>query len=792
MRSMRSANQTLGGYGMTRFAIGQSVSRTEDPRLLKGGGRYMDDVTLPCQTHAYFLRSPHAHARIASIDTAAAKEMPGVLLVLTGADYTADGLGGVTCAVPFDLRHHNGSPMYRPPHPAMQPDRVNLVGDIVAIVVAETLNQARDAADEIAVEYDPLPVVADTAAALGGAGGAVWEDCPDNEAFLFEAGNKAAVDAQFVKADHVVRQHIRINRVATVSMEPRGCNASYDPLADSYSIFLGLQRPHGLRRDLAENFFHLPEHKFRVHAGDVGGSFGMKGGTYVEYPLTLWASRKIGRPVKWTCDRSEAFVSDEQARDNITEAELALSKDGDFLAMRVKTTVNIGAYLATMGPQPAIGNLGTLAGVYRTPAIHAAVTGIYSNMNPTSPYRGAGRPEAAYVMERMVDIAARELDMDPVEIRRRNLIPPEAMPFQTGLLFKYDSGDFPTILDKAVAMADYAGFDARRKQSAIHGKLRGIGISCTIEQAGGRSMQEVADIRFEASGSATLYIGTISHGQGHDTIYKQILSEHLGLDIEDIRVVEGDTDRVTFGIGTFGSRSTSMGGSAIVLAADKLIAKGRRIAAHMMETAEGDIEFAGGKFTVAGTDRSVSIRDVARTSFSIPALPKGIEPGFSEVGTFVPEVSNFPNGTHICEVEVDPDTGKVALQKYIVVDDVGTVINPLLLKGQIYGGIAQGVGQILMEDIAHDPDSGQLLSGSFMDYAMPRADDFCGIEVESHPVPTPTNPLGAKGAGEAGTVGAMPAVMNAIIDALSPFDVTHLDLPATPERIWRAMRESGI
>ncbi|MDA0664765.1 MAG: xanthine dehydrogenase family protein molybdopterin-binding subunit, partial [Proteobacteria bacterium] len=709
--------------------------------------------------------------------------------VLTGADYAADGLGVINCAVP-NLTRRDGSPMYRPSHPAMQPERVRIVGDPVAIIVAETLLQARDAAEMIAVEYDPLPVIADTATAANGESGTLWDDCPENEAFLFTVGDAAATEAGFAKADHVVKQHIVINRVATVSMEPRGCNASYDPLADTYTVYAGVQRTHGLRRDLAENFFHLPEHQFRVHSNDVGGSFGMKGGTYVEYPLTLWASRKIGRPVKWACDRSESFASDEHARDNVTDAELALSRDGDFLALRVKTTVNVGAYLATMGPQPGIGNVGTLAGVYTTPAIHVAVTGAFTNMNPTSPYRGAGRPEAAYVIERLIDTAAREMGIDRVEIRRRNMIPADAMPYQTGLTFKYDSGEFETIMDKALAMADWAGFEARRAEAASRGKLRGIGFSCTIEQAGGRSMQEVAELRFEPSGSATLYIGTVSHGQGHDTIYKQILSEHLGMEMEDIRVVEGDTDRVTFGIGTFGSRSTSMGGSAIVLAAEKIIAKGKRIAAHMLETSESDIEFAAGKFTVAGTDRSVGLREVARSAFMMTALPKDIEPGFSETGTFVPEVSNFPNGTHVCEVEIDPDTGAVSMQRYSVVDDVGTVINPLLLKGQIYGGIAQGVGQILKEDIAYDPQSGQLLTGSFMDYAMPRADDFCDFAVESHPVPTPTNPLGAKGAGEAGTVGAMPATMNAIIDALSPLGVTYLDLPATPERIWRAIRDA--
>lgn len=774
---------------MTRFAIGQPVSRTEDPRLLRGGGRYMDDVTLPRQSHAVFLRSPHAHARILSIDCDEARAMPGVLLVLTGADYEADGLGGITCAVP-NLTRRDGSPMYRPPHPGMWADRVRIVGDPVAIIVAETLDQARDAAEMIAVDYTPLPVIADTATAANDESGTLWEDCPENEAFLFQAGDAAATEAGFAKADHVVKQRIVINRVATVSMEPRGCNASYDPMADSYTVYAGVQRPHGLRKDLAENFFHQPEHKFRVHSNDVGGSFGMKGGTYVEYPLALWASTKIGRPVKWASDRSESFASDEHARDNITEAELALSKDGDFLALRVKTTVNIGAYLATMGPQPAIGNIGTLAGVYTTPAIHVAVTGAFSNTNPTSPYRGAGRPEAAYVIERLIDTAAREMNIDRVALRRRNMIPADAFPYQTGLTFKYDSGDFETIMDKALTMVDYAGFEARRAEAAARGKRRGIGFSCTIEQAGGRSMQEVAELRFEASGTATLYIGTVNHGQGHDTIYKQILSEHLGMEMEDIRVVEGDTDRVTFGIGTFGSRSTSMGGSAIVLAADKIAAKGKRIAAHMLETSEADIGFAEGRFTVAGTDRSVTLREVARAAFMMTALPADIEPGFSETGTFVPEVSNFPNGTHVCEVEVDPETGAVSMQRYAVVDDVGTVINPLLLKGQIYGGIAQGVGQILKEDIAYDPDSGQLLTGSFMDYAMPRADDFCNIAIESHPVPTPTNPLGAKGAGEAGTVGAMPATMNAIIDALAPLGVTHIDLPATPERIWRAIQEA--
>ena len=772
---------------MGQFAISQSVPREEDPRLLKGLGRYLDDITLPQQSYACVVRSPHAHARIVSIDTSAAAAAPGVLAVLTGADYAADGLGGLPCEVPRKRR--DGSPMYRPPHPALVADRVRLVGDYVALVVAETVAQARDAVELVEVDYAPLPALSRTADALDPDAPRLWDDLPDNEGWYEEVGNKDATDAAFAKADRVIKQRFEISRVSANTMEPRGCLGDYDPHSDRYTIYTGLQNPHQLRQQLADEIFHLPETQFRVVADDIGGSFGMRGGTYHELPLVLWASRKVGRPVKWVCERSEGFVSDDHARDNVSDVELAVTEDGKFLGMRIRTLANMGAYLSIRGPHPPVGNLGTLAGPYTTEAIHVSVSGVFTNTNCTGPYRGAGRPEAAYVIERMVELAAAELGIDSVEIRRRNYIPPDAMPYKTGLTFTYDCGEFEANMDAALDMIAFDGFAARKADSEARGKLRGFGLSNTIEQAAGPNV-ETAEVRFDATGTISLLMGTISQGQGHDTTYKQILCDKLGIDSDMIRVFEGDTDRVTFGRGTFGSRSAATGGTAIVLAADKVIDKGKRIAAHILEAADADIEFRAGKFAVAGTDRSVDLVEVAKTAYLPPKLPPEIEPGLDETAQFFPRVPNFPNGCHVCEVEVDPETGTVDVLSYAVVDDVGTVINPLLLKGQIHGGIAMGLGQALMERIVFDDDSGQLVSGSFMDYCMPRADDMSAIDVLSRPVPTETNPLGAKGAGEAGTVGALPAVMNAVINALAPFGIKHLEMPATPEIVWRALQEA--
>ena len=770
-----------------RFAVGQGVARLEDPRLLRGHGRYMDDLEIPGLTHGFVLRSPHAHAAIRGIDTAKASGMPGVLGVFTGADYTADGLGNITCDMA--MKRPDGSPMHNPPNRPLVTDRARMVGDYVAFVVAETLDQAKDAAEAIDVDYDILPAVMSAEAALQPGAPAVWADCTDNICFRHEVGDKTGVEAAIKGAAHVVHRRLSINRISANSMEPRGAIGIYDPFEERFTLHAGLQTPHRIRADLAENILHVPETRIRVVAHDVGGSFGMKGGTYREQALVLWAARKVGRPVEWLSDRSEGLMTDNHARDNLTEAELALDGDGKFLALRVKTLVNQGAQLSSRGPHSGTGNLGTLAGVYTTPHIHVEVTGVFTHTGSTSAYRGAGRPEAAYVIERMADLAAAELGIDPAELRRRNTIPAAAMPYDTGFIFTYDSRDFPGNLEMALEMAGYDGFETRRAASRAAGKLRGIGLSNTIEQAAGRGY-ESAQIRFSPTATVTLILGTISHGQGHETVFTQVICDQLGLDPAQVRVVEGDTDQVTTGTGTFGSRSATLAGSAIKLASDKIIEKGRHLAAHLLEASTEDIEFDAGAFRIAGTDRDVSLDKVAALAYNADKLPREIEPGLDETAIFNPSGANFPNGCHVVEVEVDPETGVTEIVKYSIVDDVGVTLNPPLLKGQIHGGIGQGAGQALMENIDYDPDSGQLRSGSFMDYCMPRADDFCDFEIASNNVPTPTNPLGVKGAGEAGTVGALPAVTNAVINALSPLGIRHVDMPLTPETVWRAIREA--
>ncbi len=769
-----------------RFAIGQPVPRTEDPRLLTGNGHYTDDVTLPHQAYAVFVRSPHAHADIKSIDKTAAEAMPGVIGVLTGADYAADGLGHITGGSPHKRR--DGSPMYRPPRPALTNDRVRHVGEPVAMVIAASVAQAKDAAEAVMVDYTPLPTVLSTELANQSGQPAIWPDCPDNESFLFERGDKEATDKAFAEAAHIVKQRFVINRITANSMEPRGSNGVYTPFEDRYTIYAGHQRPYAWRTTLTKNLFHIPENKLSLITGDLGGSFGMRGSIYPEIPLTAWASKRVGRPVKWTAERSEGLAADDHARDNISDAELALDAEGRFLALRVKTNANLGAYMSYLGFGPPTGNIGGLAGLYTTPAIYVQVAGVFTNTTPLSPYRGAGRPEAAYIIERMIHLAAKQTGIDAVELRRRNFIPPDAMPYKTALTFTYDSGEFEALMNRCLDKADYAGFEARRADAKARGKLRGMGISCTIEQAAA-PQPETAELRFDPSGTLTVLAGTTPHGQGHETIYKQLVCEKLGIDPAEVRVIEGDTDKVSFGTGTGGSRSATIGTSAVLAAVNKVVEKGTKIAAHALEAAEADITFEDGTYRVAGTDKSISFQDVARAAFQPGKLPPGMEPGLYEIATWGPEAGNFPNGCHICEVEIDPDTGKTEMVNYTVVDDVGYELNPLLVKGQIMGGVAQGAGQALMEDIVYD-SAGQLLSGSFLDYAMPRADDLCAYDIEGRPVPTPTNPLGVKGAGECGTVGALPSVLNAIVDALSPLGVTHVDMPATPERVWRTIQDA--
>jgi len=772
---------------MGEFALGQAVPRFEDLRLLRGGGRYVDDLVLPRMAYGFVLRSPHAHARIRRIDTRAAAAAPGVLAVLTGADWGASGWGDLP--VPVGPKRRDGAPLYRSPFPALVRDRVRWVGDYVAFVVAETRAQAQDAAELIAVDYEPLPAVTDTAAAAQPGAPLVWDDCPGNICFVHVEGDKAATDAAFARADKVVRQELVINRVTGATMEPRGSIGEYDPTEDRYTIHTTLQRTHVFRQELSQ-VLRVPESRIRVVAGDIGGSFGMKSAVYNEVALVLLAAKRVGRPVKWTSTRSEAFLGDAQARDNVTTAELALDRNGVFLGLRVKTIVNIGAYLQT-GGQAFVGNLGTLAGVYRTPAIHVDVTTVYSNTNPVRPYRGNGRPEAGYVIERMVDVAAAELGIDRVELRRRNLIAPQAMPFKTGLTFTYDCGAFERSMDMALDLADFAGFPARRAESAKRGRLRGIGLSYTIERAAAPGF-EGAETRFDRTGTVTLLSGSVTQGQGHETVYKQLVCDRLGLDPADVQYVQGDTEKIFFGEGTGGSRSATIGGSAFHMAADKIVAKGRAIAARILGVEPSDIAFADGIFSSSKSNRTLSIKEVAKESLNPRSLPAGAEPGLVTHAVYHAPIDNFPNGCHICEVEIDRDTGTVELVRYSVVDDVGTVMNPLLLEGQIIGGVAQGVGQVLMEDIRFDPGSGQLLTGSFMDYAMPRADDFCAIHMKSNPVPTKTNPLGVKGAGEAGCVGALPAVANALVDALSGLGIRHVPMPATPERLWRMMHDARV
>jgi carbon-monoxide dehydrogenase large subunit len=767
--------------------LGQAVPRFEDPRLLRGGGRYVDDMVLPRMAFGHVLRSPHAHARIRSVDTTAAKAAPGVLAVLTGAGWEASGWGDLPTA--SGNKRRDGSPAFRPRYPALVKDRVRWVGDYIAFVVAESAHQAADAAELIAVEYEPLSAIVGTADALQPGAPRVWDDCPDNISFVYLEGDKAAADAAFANAAHVIRHRFVVNRVTAATMEPRGCIGDYNPAADHYTIYTTLQRTHAYRSELARQILKVPESKIRVVAGDIGGSFGMKSAIYNEVALVLLASKLTGRPVKWTSTRTEAFLGDAQARDNVTEAELALDADGQFLGLRVHTIAAVGAY-PQAGSNAFVANLGTLAGVYRTPAVYADVTAVYTNTNPMRAYRGNGRPEAAYVIERMVDLAANELGLDPIELRRRNMIPPEAMPFKSGLTFTYDCGEFEKGLDMALDLADFAGFEKRRDEARGRGKLRGFGLSNTIERAAAGGF-EAAEIRFDRTGTATLLSGSITQGQGHETVYKQLLCDRLGIHPDQVHYVQGDTEKVAIGEGTGGSRSAALGGSAVHLATERIVAKAKTVAAAVLGANAGEIRFDDGFFSTPHSNRTLTIGEIATESLNPQNLPDGLDLGLIAGATFSCKEQNFPNGCHICELEIDEETGEVELLRYSVVDDVGTVMNPLLLEGQICGGIAQGVGQVLMEDIRFDPASGQLLTGSFMDYAMPRAGDLSAIHCDSNPVPTKTNPLGVKGAGEAGNVGALPAVANALADALSPLGVHHIEMPATPERIWRVIRDGA-
>lgn len=775
---------------MGEFGIGQPVERFEDPRLLRGEGRFIQDVDLPGQAYLVLVRSPHAHARIVALDLAGARAAPGVLGAFTAQELAADGIG--TSAPTLARSRPDGAPMFWRAHPGLARERVRFVGDPVVAVVARTLAQAQDAAERVAIEYAQLPAVADTAHAARPGAPCVWDECPDNICNVFEIGDARAVEAAFARAARTVKRRYVISRVHAQYLEPRGALGAYDPRQAQYTLHLDVQYPHRVRDLLAASIFKVPPAQVRVVSGDVGGAFGAKGWAYVEHRLVLWLAKKLGLPVKWTCERSEAPLADEHGRDMLSEAELALDAGGRFLALRVRNVNNLGAYVSSDRQLlPTFANLGSFAGMYGFGAAHVRVLGVFSHTSPTAPYRGSGRPEAIYVLERLIDDAARELGLDRVELRRRNLVPPSAMPYRTALNFTYDCGEFEQVMDEALALGDWRGFAARREAARRRGRLRGIGLANAIERASAPPGHEYAQVRFDAAGGATLLMGTKSLGQSHETTFRQIACGRLGLAPQDLRYVDGDTAQVAQGMGSFGSRSAALGGSALALAADRVIAKGRHIAAHLLEVAAADVAFAGGRYAIAGTDRSISLQDVARAAFAPGRLPPGIDPGLDEHATFAPAQETFPNSCHVCEVEVDPETGCVELANYAVVDDVGTVINPLTLKGQIHGGVVQGLGQVLMERMAYDPQTGQLLSASFMDYAMPRADALCDLKVGSHPVPTQLNPLGVKGAGEAGTVGALAACMNAILDALAPHGVRELEMPVTGEAVWRALRAAG-
>ena len=783
---------------MAENGIGVSVLRKEDRRFLIGKGTYTDDINIAGQTYAIFVRSPHAHATINSIDTAAAAAAAGVVAVLTGDDLAADGIAPLICGV--TITSDDGEPHRAPAHPALAQAKVNYVGDHVAIVIAETLAQAKDAAELVDVDYSILTAVVDTATAADDGQPQIHEEAPNNICFNWPLGDKAAVEAAFDSAHKISKLELVNNRMVTNPMEPRAALGEYNSGTEEITLHLTTQNPH-LHRLVLSAFNKLaPEHKLRVVSPDVGGGFGAKIFIYAEELVVGWACRKVNRPVKWTADRTEAFLADAHGRDHVTSAEMALDEDGKFLAMRVMTKANLGAYISTFGTMvPTYLYAFLFAGQYTTPLIYSEVKGVFTNTAPVDASRGAGRPEATFMLERLVDVAAADMGLDPAEIRRRNFIPADAFPYQTPVVQCYDSGDYQTALEKALALADYEGFPARAEAAKSRGMRRGIGISSYVEACGiapsavvgalgaGIGLWESAQVRFNPTGNVQVFTGTHSHGQGHETTFAQLVCEQLGVPIENIEVVHGDTAKVQFGMGTYGSRSLAVGGVAIAKACEKLIAKGKKIAAHALEAAEGDIEFADGNFTVTGTDKAMSIAEVAFNAYVPHNYPEGLEPGFDENAFFDPLNFSFPAGTHICEVEVDPETGVVEIVKYSAVDDFGKLINPMIVEGQVHGGIVHGIGQALLEGCHYDSE-GQLITASYMDYAMPRADNVPSFDIDYAPTDPPDNPLGVKGCGEAGAIGAPPAVINAITNALG---VKHIDMPATPETVWRAAQDAA-
>ncbi len=768
---------------MTKFGLAQPVRRVEDPRLLIGGGRYTDDIVLPGMLHGVILRSPHAAAAITSIDTTDAAKLPGVRAVYTAADLKADNIDPLPCAV--HLTNRDGSAMASPPHPVLADGAVRHVGDPVALIVADSVKAGRDAAEAIMVDYDVRPAITELAQATEPGAPLVWPEAKNNIVFDWDIGDKAATDAQFAQAAHVTKLTIVNNRIVVSSMEPRAALAEYDAGTGRWTLYANTQGG-WLVKGLIKDVFGVHADKFRVITPDVGGGFGMKLFLYAEHVLTCYAARKLGHPVKWYADRSEAFLCDTQGRDNITVGELAIDKDGKLLALRTRNIANMGAYLSTFAPYiPTVAGTGVLASVYGFKAVHAHVIGVFTNTVPVDAYRGAGRPESNYLVERLIDAAARQLGIDRIEFRRRNMVPPSAMPHSTPVGKKYDSGDFRKVLDAAVEKIGYADFAARKAEAKARGKRRGLGISYYLEATGG-DPTERAEIRFADDGGVDVHVGTQSTGQGHETAYVQLVSNKLGIDADRIRIRQGDTDTIPVGGGTGGARSLYSEGQAILVTTDSVIEKGKQAASDMLEAAVADIEFRDGQFAIAGTDRAVDILQLARSQREKAARgEKAVTLDLAEVADI--DFHTFPNGCHMAEVEVDPETGRVELVRYLVCDDFGKAVNPLIVRGQVHGGVAQGLGQAVLERTVYDPDSGQLLSGTFTDYALPRADDLPEIQVELLEIPCATNPLGVKGAGEAGAVGSPPAVINAIIDALAEDGVSHIDMPATPELVWQAL-----
>ena len=784
---------------MSAQGIGASVKRKEDRRFLLGKGQYTDDIVLPDQTYAVFVRSQHAHARLAKVDTAAAREVPGVLAVLTGEDVAADGLGGIPCG--WLVKSKDGSNMVEPPHPALAHGKVRHVGDPIAMVIATSKTAARTAMALVDVDYEVLPAAGLLADAVADGAPLVWDEAAGNVCFDWHIGDAAATEAAFAGAAKVVEIALTNNRVAPNAMEPRCAIGHYDGANESFTLYTTSQNPHLIRLLMGAFTLKVPEHKLRVVAPDVGGGFGSKIFHYAEELLVSWASRRLGKPVKWTSDRSEAFISDAHGRDHISRARLAVDEGGKFLGLQVQTYANMGAYLSTFAPAvPTYLYATLLSGPYDFPAIYAEVKAIFTNTVAIDAYRGAGRPEASYLLERLVDKAARELGIDPIELRRKNLIQPEQFPYQTQVALQYDIGNYQATLDLALKAIDHAGFPARRAESEARGKRRGLGVSTYVEACGiapsalvgalgaRAGLYEAANVRVHPTGSVTVFTGTHSHGQGHETAFAQLVAEQLGISTDQVDVVHGDTDRIPFGMGTYGSRSLAVGGSAIVKALDKIVDKGKKIAAHLLEANVADVEFKDGSFRVVGTDRAKAFGEVAFAAYVPHNYPiETVEPGLEESAFYDPKNFTFPGGTHLVEVEIDPETGVVEVVDVAIADDVGVIVNPMIVDGQAHGGLAQGIGQALFEEALYDGD-GQILNGTYMSYVMPRAADLPSFKVGYHTTACTHNPLGVKGVGEVGAIGVPPAVINAVLDALAPLGVTDMSMPATPEKVWRAIQ----